>query len=318
MLFTESYLGTNPFSILDEGVYLTENESCTQPHTLPIIENSRLGVVQIPYYAIEQFTTENGCSLAEAISIISESHSLKHEDIVINIQEDEIILDPSIVNESVSIVVSPISSMDSIYQLCEDYTNAYLENEDDQYLLELGNPFEWIGNQTADLMSRKEQEKYSAAVKQHDLKFKINQKLFKDLNDATDSGNKQLRDQLYEKWEQSGKESTDAFHKKRKAYIDLVKMRTKGHTIGKYGSISLAAFTSGVVAQRLVQAYRNKPKSVIAKKIASLRQIYSKWMQKAASSRDQGLAAKLKRGAAKILQVIDKLMGYLQNKADGR
>jgi hypothetical protein len=38
-------------------------------------------------------------------------------------------------------------------------------------------------------------------------------------------------------------------------------------------------------------------------------------MKKAQSSKDTGLAAKLKKVAAKILSVIDKLMAFLQNKA---
>ena len=38
-------------------------------------------------------------------------------------------------------------------------------------------------------------------------------------------------------------------------------------------------------------------------------------MNRAKSSNDAGIAAKLKKVAAKVLSIIDKLMGYLQNKA---
>lgn len=83
------------------------------------------------------------------------------------------------------------------------------------------------------------------------------------------------------------------------------------------GTAAAAAATS-VGAYKLVQAYRNKPRSVIAKKIASLRRVYSRWMEKAQSSREPGIAAKLKKGAAQILQVIDKLLEVLQKRADNR
>lgn len=81
-------------------------------------------------------------------------------------------------------------------------------------------------------------------------------------------------------------------------------------------AIGLAA---GIAGSALVTAaynhYANKPKSMIGKKIAALRSIYSKFMKRAQASKDSGVAAKLKKVAAKILSIIDKLMGYLQNKA---
>jgi hypothetical protein len=81
--------------------------------------------------------------------------------------------------------------------------------------------------------------------------------------------------------------------------------------------------TAGLVAGGMAAAYglnklnqyRNKPKSFIGKKIAALRSIYSKFMQRAQASNDSGVAAKLKKVAAKILAAIDKLMAFLQNKA---
>jgi hypothetical protein len=78
-------------------------------------------------------------------------------------------------------------------------------------------------------------------------------------------------------------------------------------------------FAAGIAGSALATAaynhYANKPKSMIGKKIAALRSIYSKFMKRAQSSKDSGVAAKLKKVAAKILSIIDKLMGYLQNKA---
>ena len=99
---------------------------------------------------------------------------------------------------------------------------------------------------------------------------------------------------------------------------------TSGSSNSRMGNVArilgvgTAAAAGSVGAYKLVQAYRNKPRSVVAKKIASLRKVYSRWMQRAQSSREPGVASQLKKGAAKILQVIDRLMEILQKKADGR
>lgn len=68
----------------------------------------------------------------------------------------------------------------------------------------------------------------------------------------------------------------------------------------------------------LLNQYRNQPRSVIAKRIAALRSIYSRWLQKAQNVPNEGLKNKFKLAAAKILGVIDKLMAFIQRKADGR
>ena len=91
------------------------------------------------------------------------------------------------------------------------------------------------------------------------------------------------------------------------------------------GKTGLTPLGKGLAAAGIVGAsvagymaykhYKNQPKSVIGKRIVALRSVYSKFMNKANSSNNPGIVAKLKKVAAKILQVIDKLLGYLQNKA---
>ena len=78
---------------------------------------------------------------------------------------------------------------------------------------------------------------------------------------------------------------------------------------GALGGVALGA---GIYAYK---KYKDQPKSVIGKRIAALRKIYTNFMNKARSSNDSGVVAKMKKVAANILAVIDKLMGYLQNKA---
>jgi len=62
--------------------------------------------------------------------------------------------------------------------------------------------------------------------------------------------------------------------------------------------------------------YKDRPRNVIAKKIASLRKIYEKWMQKAKFEKDMGVASMLKKAAHALMTVIDKLLQLLQRGAN--
>ena len=83
----------------------------------------------------------------------------------------------------------------------------------------------------------------------------------------------------------------------------------------KYGAAAVGGAALAGGAWYAYKKYKNQPKSVIGKRIAALRQIYAKFMKRAQSAKDNGIAAKLKKVAAHVLKVIDKLLGYLQNKA---
>lgn len=72
----------------------------------------------------------------------------------------------------------------------------------------------------------------------------------------------------------------------------------------------------GMGAYDYIKKYRNRPKSVIAKKIASLRRIYSKWLQRANNAIEDREAGICKRIAAKIMNIIDGLLNLLQRAAD--
>ena len=77
--------------------------------------------------------------------------------------------------------------------------------------------------------------------------------------------------------------------------------------------VGLAGIGAGIYA---VSNYRNKPKSVIAKRIAALRKTYAGFMQKAKDAPNEGIKNRLKKVASKILGVIDKLLELMQKGAD--
>ena len=88
-----------------------------------------------------------------------------------------------------------------------------------------------------------------------------------------------------------------------------------GRQIGLFG---LGAYGVGTGTKSYINKFRDRPKSVIAKKIASLRKIYSKWLQKANNAVEDREAGLAKRVAVKIMNLIDGLLNLLQKKADGR
>ncbi len=62
--------------------------------------------------------------------------------------------------------------------------------------------------------------------------------------------------------------------------------------------------------------FKDRPRNVIAKKIASLRKIYSKWMTKAKWEKDAKIASAIKKAGHALMTVIDKLLQAMQRGAN--
>ena len=92
--------------------------------------------------------------------------------------------------------------------------------------------------------------------------------------------------------------------------------------VDRYLNYALKAYTGLAVgsllskAGAMAYAYKNRPKSFIAKRIAALRSLYQKMLYDAQYNPSK--AGIIKQAAAKVLGIIDKLMAVLQKAADGR
>lgn len=84
------------------------------------------------------------------------------------------------------------------------------------------------------------------------------------------------------------------------------------------GLLGVGAYGVGTGTRHYINQFKNRPKSVISKKIASLRKVYAKWLQRANNAVEDREAGISKRIAAKIMNIIDGLLKLLQDKADGR
>lgn len=78
----------------------------------------------------------------------------------------------------------------------------------------------------------------------------------------------------------------------------------------------LTAGIAGLGALAKINEYRNKPKTVIAQKIASLRKILANFKSKMAGSKSEQEKNILKKACAKIVEAIDKLLHFAQKKSE--
>ena len=344
MLFTESQLRINidPLAILDEATYLTEQEAIIRPQMVPVMEASNLGAYRIPFYALESLAESHGYSLLDAISEVCIADQIDPAYVVIEMAEEEAILYPEVVQELGSVVIAPISEYDPIYQLCESVIEQYMETLDDSILEEFNVNSKMTDNEIIAALTQYGDERLASMNKKLMSVTSSSERdsILKDVEEKLAAANAAAKEVMQRKFNKDQAQRSNQSADTPTSNSAGVGSRSdasagnSGSSSGSSGSSTsspssgmglgtkagigasiAAAIGGGLLAYR---HYRDKPKSFIAKKIASLRSIYQKWMNKAASCKDSGIAAKLRRGAAKILQVIDKLMAFLQRKADGK
>ena len=286
MLFTESQLGaSNAFGILDEATYLTQSESQIRPQTIPVMEVARLGIVQIPFYAISELADSNGCGLLEAVAAVCSADGIDPQNAVVSMTESEVILYPEIAQELSNIVVSPISESDPVYQLCEAVVEAFMESNDESVFDELftegtiGAKLKWFGRGITQSASDK------TSFLLHPMKT--------------------IRDRRAD-------HTYDTRYKFNVNNTDSVKANAEGRV--KALANAPHKFLGKIIDN--LDSFKHKPRNVIAKKIASLRKIYSKFMERSQRYIDDERASVFRRAAFYITKAIDKLLGWLQDKAN--
>ena len=144
MVFTESQLSYNfngynvldeAFAIMDEAVYLTEEESLLSPVAVPIVENSRIGMPIVNFADVERISEENGISYNEAVESIAYANDL--DDIAVAVPDYKLIIDPNIINEMNNVVLTPLPENDIVGSFTEECLDCWVESGDVNYLLPL-------------------------------------------------------------------------------------------------------------------------------------------------------------------------------------
>ena len=122
--------------ILDEAVYLEQDEVDTIPSTIPVIENSRLNTNIVKLSDVDKISESYCVDYFDAMQIIAESNDISIDELAVSVPEWEIIADPDIVNELSNVIVAPISSNNPMYQFIEACIDTTIEEADESIFTE--------------------------------------------------------------------------------------------------------------------------------------------------------------------------------------
>lgn len=315
MLIKESQLiqKTDILNQLNEAVYITQEEASLNLSEVPVVVKEN-GNNMVDYGYVVKLSEDNGYSLFESIEAIKESNGIDNLTLLVD-EGNAIAMQESFDPEHM--VVRPLSEDSDEVFWCDFVSEAYLNDEIDEdvfteaIMVDNSKDLAMVNRHLDKLETRKNKELLSSYDKYYnDIKNidRNDKEYYKKMADAASERTK--RDN------EAHKRLGDGFDRTDVAWNRLQNIR-RIHNEKRNKKIATAVAGTALVGAGIYayKQYKDKPKSVIGKRIAALRKVYAKFMKKAQSAKDNGIAAKLKKVAAKILSVIDKLMEFLQKKA---
>lgn len=347
MLIKESSL-VKKSTILDqlnEAIYLNEFETMIQPITIPVHEMSRLGegATMVRFSDVESLAENNGISYMDAVAAIAEASEVDASKMTIAVDEADLIADPKMVQEMGSYVVIPVSENDIVYQACSEAVNTYIENEDESLLETLVN--EGIGDLVKKIREKKEAAKQAGVPSPAPKLLPTNTPAKTPVTEgkvgkvglglaalgALGMGkaahNQHKLNKGYDAWLKDkgfddpeprvGKDSFEDFGEKMNAQHKHG-VASMDNDLAFAGSLKTASLGLGMYAgDKLYNHFKNKPKNVIAKGIASLRKLMARLKNKLAGNsilpKQKNM---LQKAVNKIGETIDKLLAKLQSGAN--
>lgn len=312
MLFKKEDLAVNEaMSILENAEYLSEDECLLDPNTIPVFENARLDMHIVTYNDMVKLSESYGLDADECLQCVAETNQIDPSTIAVAIDEADSIVDPDIVTDFPQVVINPISEESLAYKFCEACIDAYAESADEDYLLFAIDEDYLLEADTPEAKKQSVWNKikgYAGSAKDAVMGTKsklgyLAGQAKKDYADSRDVG---------ESRRQAG---TRAFKNAKVTGSKLLNKKDAA-VMGGAAAVGVAGIAgAAVMANKILKAANNKPKSWIGKKIASLRSLYSKWLRRANMEKNLRRASAIKKVCATIMNVIDKLMAKLQNAA---
>lgn len=327
MLYTKSQLRayTDPLDVLNKAVYLNEEESRIIPQMVPVLEVSRLSAYCLPFYAVQALAEANAISLFDAIGAVCNEEGIHPQDVVISMTEDQVILNPKVVQELGNVVVVPISKEDPDYKWCKaiiDECYYYLDGrllESFGGMSEDGDVFGNMYHQQQQIQNQMIHDSIHA-TNQADLdRIQADtQREFDRISQETiDEFNRRQRQRNAEREERRRKQqmsstSNSSSHRSTTSSNSSSERHDTKRTKIIIDDDDTTSAVDGKL-KRIKAEAEDEPKSLLAKKIAALRHIYQDYLHKAQKERSQNKAGIFKTIAAKILGVIDFLLKKLQH-----
>lgn len=306
MLFKKEDLALNEaMSILENSEYLSEEESLIDPKTIPVFENARLDLHIVKYNDMIKLAESYGLDGNECVYCIAETNNIDPESIAVALDEADAILDPDSVDDFPKIAINPISEESLAYKFCEACIDAYAESADEDYL--------WFAIDEGYLLEADAPEAKKQSVWD---KMKGYAGSAKDAVMGTKSKLGYLAGQAKKDYA----DSRDVGEGRRQAGMRAFRNAkvTGSKLLNKKDAAVIGGAAAGVAgaalaARQIYKASKNKPKSWISKKIASLRSLYAKWLRRAKMETNLRRASAIKKVCTQIMTVIDNLMKRLEN-----
>ena len=120
--------------ILNESVYLTEEESILNVNTVPVVTNERIGAHVVAFNDVERLAEDHGVDYITAMQAIAEANEIDFDSLATSVPEWKVIADPEVVNELNNVIIAPISSSNPVYQFVEACINAAIEEDNMGYV----------------------------------------------------------------------------------------------------------------------------------------------------------------------------------------
>ena len=320
MLFKQEDLVTENYDpiqeatdIINESVYLEEEESITPVQYIPVVENKRIGANVVKFEDIDRITEEYSVSYLDAMEAVAEANEISMDELAVAVPEWRIIANPSIVNELANVVLTPANSNSDAYIFCEACVESLFEDDEES-------------SQTyEDLLVEGKLTKKIAKKKKKKLEDKVNDTLVN--TEKTKVPEQKAQPAPAPAPQSQQPKQVEAPKTKETKAVAVVtnnnqnKKQNDNSFAKTYPYIDFFAQDNknglgGIDLSKIVQQADNQPKSWIAQKIASLRKLYQKWLKRANEEKDKNKIGKIKNVARVILNAIDKLMAKLQNATD--
>lgn len=331
MLFTQDALRSYPppiFGLLENATYLDDRESTYLPSMVPVIESQSLEAYVVDFNGVRRLAESTGVSYLDAALAVLEADGIDPDLAVIAIDETDLIEEPDLIDLG-PIVLRPISVYDEEFQFCLEAVEQYCYTGDEYYLdalledahkrkrnIERAKKFSGNRSETETPPPQPTPSPAPVVTPSSMPKPSPGTIVPKEPESASSSTTRRRSNPESTVSSQSSSEptntQTDSSWFGRKAKLALGGAAAAGLIAG-----GIAAYRKHKQAPDLnVDKYKNQPRSVIAKRIASLRHIYADFLTRAKAAPNEGVKNKLKKVAAKILEAIDKLLAFLQRKAD--
>lgn len=338
--------------VLQESLYLENDYNYNDPQMVPVMENTftydgeEYSVGLVSYSDLAKLAENYNLDILDSLNLVAESNSVDPDNLAIVAEEYSAFEDPETflyLQENTVVFVNEIPETSLAYQFCEGCVDEYAKTADDFYLDlildEAGNVKFFTGDSdynpntaseidkrlnvknTGYKGGRADNPRVTKNPKETGLTrirnewkrtnpFATGRDVYRNLRNHSSSKNKYFG--LFNK--------TRAAYGGVKAGLNTFNSNETLKGAAKKGAIGAAAVGAAAYGihkflqnkDNILKQANNKPKSWIAKKIASLRKLYEKWLARASKETNVNKANAIKKVAAKILTVIDKLLKKLQ------